>query len=95
MNKAFNAFVWNRCPKNIFVGKPAVVAFNDGASGVIDIMSKVGIHAGFWNLDSSRHADFIRISGANYKLMEVVKKRRKCLHATKKGYDKGSDKALN
>ena len=74
-NEAFNAFVWNRCPKNIFVGKvildilsvaSAVVALNDGASGIIDIMSKVGLHAGFWNLESTRHTDFIRISGPNY-----------------------------
>ena len=50
----------------------AVGAFNDGASGIV-IMSKVGLHAGFWNLESSRHMDLNRISGGNYKSIEIVK----------------------
>ena len=49
VNEAFNAYVWKRAPKYIFVSKnvldmsvvSAVVAFNDGASGALKIMKKL------------------------------------------------------
>ena len=48
VNEAFNACVWKRAPKDIFVSKnvldmsvaSAVVAFNDGASGALKMMKK-------------------------------------------------------
>ena len=100
VNEAFNAFVWHRCPKVIFVGKrvfdisvaSAVVDFNDGASGILNIMKKVGLHIGYFNLECSRNTDLKIISKANYKSTDRVKKQRKTLHATKKGYDKSTDK---
>ena len=100
VNEAFNAFVWQRCPKVNFVGKrifdisvaSGVVDFNDGASGILNIMMKVGLHIGYFNFECSQNTDLRRISKANYKSTESVKKRRKSLHATKKGYDKNTDK---
>ena len=52
----FNAFVWKRAPKDVFVGKyvldiavaSAVVAFDDSAAGIINIMDKIGPHTGHW-----------------------------------------------
>ena len=55
-------------------------------------MKKVGLHIGYFNLECSRNTDLKRISKANYKATDRVKKQRKTLHATKKGYDKSTDK---
>ena len=81
-----------------FVGKrifdsvaSAVVDFNDG-SGILNIMTKVGLHIRYFNFECSQNTDLRRISKANYKSTENVKKRGKSLHATKKGYDKNTDK---
>ena len=60
-NKAFNAFVWKRAPKDVFVGKnvldigvaSAVVAFNDGAAGIINIMDKIVLHTGHFSVAAS------------------------------------------
>ena len=73
VNEAFSAFVWHRCPKTIFVGKyifdisvaSAVVDYNDGASGILRIMKKVGLHIGYFNLESSQRSDVKRIVTAN------------------------------
>ena len=62
VNEAFNAFVWKRAPKDIFVGKivldmsvaSAVVSFNDGATGLFSIMEKIGIHVGHFNLSLTK-----------------------------------------
>ena len=48
VNEAFNAFIWKRVPKDIFVGKTvldmsvasAVVSFNNGVTGLFSIMEK-------------------------------------------------------
>ena len=99
-NEAFNAFVWKRAPKDVFVGKSvldiavayAVVAFNDGAAGIINIMDKIGLYAGHFNIAASQSADLIRIVAGNYKSSEKAMIRRKKLHAQKKGYTNTSDK---
>ena len=89
VNEAFNAYGWKRAPKDIFVSKKvldmsvasAVVAFNDGPSGALEIMKKVGLSAGYYNMEASRNADLVRISGVAYKETEIVKIQRKKLHA--------------
>ena len=45
-------------------------AFNDGASGALEIMKKVGLSAGYYNMEASRNADLVRISGVAYKATE-------------------------
>ena len=55
-------------------------------------MMKVGLHIGYFNFECSQNTDLRRISKANYKSKETVKKRRKCLHGSKKGCDKNTDK---
>ena len=45
------------------------------------------------NLEASRFAELVRISGVGYKATENVIIRRKKLHAQKKGYDNVNNKA--
>ena len=93
VNEAFNAFVWKRAPKDTFIGKnvvdmsvaSAVVSFNDGTSGVLQIMKKVGVNIGYFNMEASRCTDMGRISAVRYKSTDRVESRRKKLHAKKKG----------
>ena len=93
VNEAFNAYVWKRCPKDIFVSKTildiatasAVVAYNDGALGIVNIMKNLNLHIGFYNFTLSKHTDLKKIKGMNYKSTPVVQKHRKKLHAKKKG----------
>ena len=50
-------------------------------------MEKIGLHIGDFNVEVSRVADLMQISGVGYKATEKFKIRRKKLHAQKKGYD--------
>ena len=52
------------------------------------VVEKIGLHTGHFNVEASRFAELVRISGVGYKATEKVKIRRKKLHAQKKGYDK-------
>ena len=99
VNEAFNALVWQRCPKTIFVGKTifnisvasAVVDFNDGRSGILKILLKLGLRIGHFNQQSSLQSDLQRITYSNYKSSVLVKKQRKLRHAIKKGYTSNKD----
>ena len=91
VNESFNSFVWKRTPKDVFIGKlvfdmavaSAVLAFNDGATGILCIMKKIGLHVGHFNLSLSHKADLVRITGMEYKDSAGQKVRRKKLHAKK------------
>ena len=49
-NEAFNAVIWTRCAKNIFVSRPtfemainsAVLHFNDGRQGIFAVFQQYG-----------------------------------------------------
>ena len=92
VNEAFNQLVWKRAPKDVFLGKyvfqiavaSAVVSFNDGASGILKTMEKIGLKVGFFNLEGSRHSDLRRISAVAYKATDTRKSKRKKQHAEKK-----------
>ena len=94
VNEAFNQLVWKRAPKDVFIGKyvfqiavaSAVVSFNDGASGILKTMEKIGLKVGFFNLEGSRHSDLRRISAVAYKATDTRKSKRKKQHAEKKGH---------
>ncbi|KAK3765046.1 hypothetical protein RRG08_023564 [Elysia crispata] len=67
-NESFHNLIWNRCPKNIFVGRQrleiavldAAVVFNDGELGRCDIFKKLNLScgkhmvSGLQKLDSKR-----------------------------------------
>ena len=50
-NESLNGLIWKRCPKEVFVGcvilelgvASAVIAFNDGLSGIIEVFNKLNI----------------------------------------------------
>ena len=54
-NECLNSVVWKRCPKEIFVGFhtlqmgvcSAIIGFNDGISGVLDVMINYGLLSWF------------------------------------------------
>ena len=46
-------------------------------------MEKIGLHTGHFNVEASRSADLVRISGVGYKATKV-KIRRNKLHAQKR-----------
>ena len=48
------------------------------------VMERFGLHTGHFNVEASRFAELVRISGVGYKATENVKIRRKKLHAQKK-----------
>ena len=58
------------------------------------VMERIGLHTGHFNVEASRFAELVRISGVGYKATEKAKIRRKKLHAQKKGYDNVSNKGL-
>ena len=47
-NEAFNAVIWTRCPKNVFVSRrtfetcisSAVLHYNDGKHGLLEVLRK-------------------------------------------------------
>ena len=48
------------------------------------VMERIGLHTGYFNVEASRFAELVRISGVGYKATENVRIRRKKLHAQKK-----------
>ena len=69
----------------------AVVDFNDGRSGILQILLKLGLRIGHFNQQSSLQSDLQRITYSNYKSSVLVKKQRKLRHAIKKGYTSNKD----
>ena len=56
-------------------------------------MERIGLHTGHFNVEASRFAELVRISGVGNKATENDKIRRKKHHAQKKGYDNVNNKA--
>ena len=54
-NEAINGFVWKRFPKDVFIGwytlqigvSSAVLSFNSGAHGLVDVFENLGMSTGF------------------------------------------------
>lgn len=97
-NESFNAVVWSRCPKSVFVTKStfemaihsAVLHFNDGTKGVMDVLSSFGI-AGKITCGKSRVQNGKRVKQMDKKSSTRVKKRRKTLRSIKKGHQDQQD----
>lgn len=100
-NEAFHKLVWDRCLKEVWVGKlvleqatySAVAHFNDGSSALINILCQMGLVPGYFTQKNCVQADFNRLSSARRKSCDEVKQRRKDLRAMKKGFiDKNIEK---
>ena len=91
-NESFNSTVWERIPKNTYVGLQklrlgvydAVANFNDGRQGALDILRKLGINPGYYTTTSCFMLNKRRRLSAKYKSTDSVKKARKIIRAQKK-----------
>ena len=53
-NESLNGVIWKKCPKDVFVGRAtleigvasAVLNFNDGSSGVLNVLNSLKIEPG-------------------------------------------------
>ena len=93
-NEAFNSILWQKCPKEIFVGRDtlelsmnsAVISYNDGLFMLKDVLTKLGMQVGKYFLLGATTRDRGRIDNCEKKSSSITKKRRKTLRAFKKGY---------
>ncbi|GFW73077.1 uncharacterized protein TNCV_831961 [Trichonephila clavipes] len=92
-NKCLNGVVWQRVSKEVFVclktlksgALNAVIQFNDGYKGCVEIFKKLNITPGYFTLKSYKHLDINRINDAERHSTPNVKQRRKILRATRGG----------
>ena len=95
VNEALHKMIWQRCPKENYTSKvdvelataSAVVHFNEGSGGLINVMRKLGIKPGRFMLSLSKRKDKRRYQDSVEKSSERGKKRRKHLRAKKKGFE--------
>ena len=91
-NESLNGMVWQRVPKEVFVGKDvlefglfdAVSHFNMGAETVLQLYEALEIPAGKYTEDGCQFLDAERTYMAVYKDQEHNKMRRKVLRGKKK-----------
>ena len=91
-NESLNAMIWERVPKEVFVGSQvlslgvydAVAHFNMGATATIKVLEQLHITPGKYCEEECRERDIRRVKSANLKEDEKSKKRRKVLRGKKK-----------
>ena len=91
-NESLNGMVWQRIPKEVFVGKEtlefglydAIAHFNMGAKTVLLVYEALGIPTGLYTQRGCQYLDSERIYKAHYKDQHESKKRRKVLRGKKK-----------
>ncbi|GFV78445.1 uncharacterized protein TNCV_1302971 [Trichonephila clavipes] len=91
-NECLNGVIWQKVPKEVFVclkilksgALDAVIQFNDGYKGCVEIFKKLNITPGYFTLKSYKHLDINRINDAERHSTPNVKQRRKILRATRK-----------
>ena len=100
-NECLNSVVWKRCPKEIFVGFhtlqmgvcSAIIGFNDGISGVLDVMINYGLSPGSYCEIFCDRKDNKRVKDMNRKSTDKVMYERKKRRAIRKGFgDKDIEK---
>ncbi|GFU86826.1 uncharacterized protein TNCV_1342711 [Trichonephila clavipes] len=90
-NECLNGVIWQRVPKEVFVclkilksgALDAVIQFNDGYKGCVEIFKKLNITPGYFTLKAYKHLDINRINYAERHSTPNVKQRRKILRATR------------
>ncbi len=91
-NESLNAMIWQRAPKELFVGSEcietanydAIAHFNIGATASVKILEKLDIPPGQHTIQACSKIDERRINNAEYKEKESVKKARKQKRGRKK-----------
>ena len=83
-NEALNGMIWERVPKDTFIGSEAlqlgvfdaIAHFNIGCQSGLNILSEAGLEPGELCVAAFRQAENLRIHKANYKSAENNKKQR-------------------
>ena len=91
-NESLNGMIWNRLPKEVFVGSDvlklgvydAVAHFNIGSQAALNVLELLGIDPGEFCLAELQKADNERVQKADVKVREDNKKKRKIQRAQKK-----------
>ena len=94
-NESLNGMVWQRIPKEVYVGSEklqlglydAVAHFNIGSITVIELFQALGIPPGKYTEEGCRLQDQLRIHTAQHQSKPSTKKRRKVIRGLKKRKD--------
>ena len=94
-NESFNGLIWQRIPKEVFVGKDllelglfdAVAHFNMGSQSVLQLYEALGIKTGAFTMNGCEEMNKDRLCVAGYHERETSKKRRKVQRGEKKRKD--------
>lgn len=90
-NESFNSTVWSICPKTSGSGKiiaeiatyEAVIGFNDGRKGKLDVMKRLNIYPGANAVISAFQSDSKRVQHANRKKKENTLEVRRAIRRAK------------
>ena len=94
-NESFNGVIWRMCPKEVNAGhqvvemaaNPATVTFNDGATGLCEVLKEMGCHVGEHTKAGLALEDAERTHFADAASMPYQKERRKKRRRKKKGWE--------
>ena len=92
--EAFNHILWQKCPKQVFVGRDtlqlslysAVINFNIGFSGIMQVLRTLGLCISKYADHGCIKTDQLRIAHSKRTSSEEGKRRRKKLRALNKGF---------
>ena len=93
-NEAISGFIWKRLPKYVFVGwyifeigvSSAVLNFNSGAYGLVNVFEVLGMSAGYITKSFCLQRDITRIVKMKRKMSTDGKNARKRKRAQRKGF---------
>ena len=93
-NEAFNHILWQKCPKQVFVGRDtiklslysAVINFNIGFSGIMQALRTLGLSISKYANHGCIKKDQLRIAHSKRKRSKEGKRGRKKLRALNKGF---------
>ena len=91
-NESFNALIWERAPKNVylsleklrFVVYDAVAVFSDGRQGSLNVLKAVGVQPGYYTTELCCMLNLKRKMRSSIRLSETTRIRRRVLRAQKK-----------
>ena len=98
-----NKLIYDHCSQEVFVGiktsedaaYSAVVQFNDGKISILKHFEHIDIAPGRFTSHDVVEANVKRIYWSEWKSTEKAKKRRKHLHALKKGFEDKKEEESN
>ena len=93
-NECLNKLIWDRCSKEVFVGRltveeavySAIGQFNDGNASILRLLELLGLKPGHFSTAHAERTDKVRLCKAERKSSAQTKKRRKVLRGKKKGF---------